>query len=321
MIPELGIKMLQDKGYEVTIGDWKTPPKKEDLLEAITKNKYDALLTLLTDQIDAEVLEAASNSGVKIISNYAVGFNNIDVKTAIAKNIVITNTPGNFMDCVAEHTVALLLGLSTRTVEGDRFMRAGKYKGWDPMILIGSDLTGKTLGLLGAGRIGQKVAEHLVKGFKMKCLYYDVKQNEAIEKELDATYTNDIEHVIKSADVVSIHVPLLPTTQHLMNKERLAMMKPTAYLINTSRGPVVDENALVEALNNGVIRGAGLDVYEFEPELAKGLAELDNVVLTPHIASARESARNEMAQLAADSIIAALEGNDIPNKVTLEMAA
>ncbi len=320
-IPELGIKMLQDKGYEVTIGSWKTPPSKKDLLKAINKNKYDAVLTLLTDEIDEEIIEAASKNGVRIFANYAVGFNNINVKAAIAKNIVVTNTPGHFMDCVAEHTVALILGLTTRMVEGDRFMRNGKYKGWDPMILIGDDLSGKTLGLVGAGRIGQKVAEHLVKGFNMKCLYYDVKQNEAIEKDLNATYTNDIEHVIKNGDVVSIHVPLLPSTTHLMNKERLAMMKPSAYLINTSRGQVVDENALVSALENNVIRGAGLDVYEFEPKLAKGLAKLENVVLTPHIASARVSARDEMAKLAAESIIAVLEGKDVPNKITLEMCS
>lgn len=319
MIPELGIKILKDKGYEVTIGTWKTPPTKKDLIKAISKNKYDAILTLLTDQMDAEVIEVAAASGIKVISNYAVGFNNIDVKAATAKNIVVTNTPGHFSDCIAEHTVALAIGLSTRMVEGDRYMRKGKYKGWDPMVLIGSDLSGKTFGLLGAGRIGERAAYHLVKGFNMKCIYYDVKQNENIEKELDATYTNDVDHVIKNADIISLHVPLLPSTTHLINKERFAMMKPTAYLINTSRGPVVDEVALVEALKNGTIRGAGLDVYEFEPKLAKGLEKLENVILTPHIASARESARDEMCTLAAQNIIAVFEGTEIPCKVTPEM--
>lgn len=319
MIPELGIKLLKDKGYEVTVGAWKTPPTKKDLIEAISKNKYDALLTLLTDQIDEEVLIVVAESGIKVVSNYAIGFNNIDVKAAAAKGIVVTNTPGHFSDSIAEHAVALILGLSTRMVEGDRFVRNGKYTGWDPMILVGTDLSGKTFGLLGAGRIGERAAYHLVKGFNMKCIYYDVKQNENIEKELGATYSSDIDFIIKNADVISLHVPLLPTTTHLINKERLAMMKPTALLINTSRGPVVDEIALVEALENGQIRGAGLDVYEFEPKLAKGLEKLENVVLTPHIASARDSARDEMCTLAAQNIIGVLEGTDVPCKVTVEM--
>jgi lactate dehydrogenase-like 2-hydroxyacid dehydrogenase len=257
---------------------------------------------------------------VKVVSNFAVGFNNIDVTHATVHDIVVANTPGHFSDCIAEHTVALVLGLSTRLAEGDRYMRKGKYKGWDPMILTGTDLSGKVLGLVGAGRIGMRAAYHLVKGFDMTCIYHDVKRNEELEKELGAVYMATNEEVYVKADIVSLHVPLLPTTKHMINAKTLAMMKPSAFLINTSRGAVVDEVALVDALKKGVIAGAGLDVFEFEPKLAKGLAKLENVVLTPHIASARVSARTEMATLAAQNIIAVLEGKNPPGLVTIEMA-
>jgi glyoxylate reductase len=311
--------MLKDKGYNVTVGTSKVPLTRSTLIKIIKKGTYDAILTLLTDPVDAEVLSIAQQKGIRIISNYAVGFNNIDVLSAIQKGIVVTNTPGQFSDSIAEHTVALTIGLSTRIVEGDRFMRKGKYKGWDPMILIGTDLSDKTLGLIGAGRIGERAAFHLVKGFNMKCVYYDVKRNETIEKELGAVYVDTPEGVLPQADVVSLHVPLLPSTTHLIDAKRLSMMKKTAFLINTSRGPVVDEQALVTALKQGVIAGAGLDVFEFEPKLARGLAKLDNVILTPHIASARENARNEMARLAAQNIIDVFEGRIPAGNVTAEM--
>jgi len=311
--------MLKEKGYEVTIGKWDTPPTKKDLIKVIKKEKFDALLTLLTDQIDKEVLDIAKEQGIKIVSNYAVGFNNIDVKYAEGLGITVTNTPGHFSDCIAEHSVALTLALTTRLAEADRFMRKGKYKGWDPMILTGTDLSKKTLGLIGAGRIGERFAQHMTKGFDMKCYYYDVKRNEAMEQATGAEFVPTIEEVLKKSDIVSLHVPLLPSTQHLINKETLALMKPTAFLINTSRGPVVDEVALVDALQKGVIRGAGLDVFEFEPKLTKGLIKLENVVLTPHIASARESARTEMATLAAQAIIDVTEGRTPECKVTPEM--
>ncbi len=318
-IPELGISMLKEKGYELVIGDWKVPPARKHLIKILKKGKFDAMLTLLTDKVDAEMLDIAKASGVKIIANYAVGFDNIDIKSAHGKGIIVTNTPGQYSDCVAEHTVAMVLNLSTRMAEGDRFIRAGKYKGWDPMLLIGTDLSGKTLGLVGAGRIGERAAYHLVKGFGMKCLYQDIKRNEHMEQELGAEYRNTVAEILKEADVISLHVPLLPSTHHMIDAESLATMKKTAFLINTSRGPVIDEMALVKALKDGTIAGAGLDVFEFEPKLAKGLAKLPNVVLTPHIASAREGARNEMCRLAANAIIDVMEGKDPANKVTLEM--
>jgi lactate dehydrogenase-like 2-hydroxyacid dehydrogenase len=194
-------------------------------------------------------------------------------------------------------------------------MKKGKYRGWDPMLLHGTKLAGKTLGILGSGKIGADVAHRGKYGFGMNIAYYDVKRNEGIEKEFGATFYSTVDEVLKVSDIVSIHVPLLPSTQHLINADRLKMMKKDSYLINTSRGPVVDENALVQALRDGTIRGAGLDVFEFEPKLAKGLNKLSNVVLTPHIASGTEEARLDMATMSANNIINTLEGNKPENLV------
>lgn len=312
-IPDLGIKMLQDKGYEVTVRDAEMPPTQEELNSALKEKEYSAVVTLLTDKIDSVIFDA--NPNIKFYANYAIGFDNIDVHEAKNRGIIVTNTPGSYANCVAEHAIALILALTTRTVEGDEFIREGKYKCWSPEIFIGTDLAGKTLGLIGAGRIGEKVAWRLMHGFDMKIIYHDIVKNEVLDKNDKATYLPTIEDVLKEADVVTLHTPLLPTTKHLINEERLKMMKPTAFLINTSRGPVVDEVALVKALQEGVIKGAGLDVYEFEPNLTPGLTDLPNVVLTPHIASARESARNEMAKIAAENIIDFLEGKEPKNNV------
>lgn len=311
-IPEAGLSMLKEKGYELDISEKDGVLTREELLAALKAKPYDAVLCLLTDTIDKEVYDAVPTA--KIFANYAVGFNNIDVAGAKERGIAITNTPGALTETVAEHTIALMLAITARIAEGDRFVRAGKFNGWGPMMLLGSDLKGATLGLLGAGRIGGRVAE-IAKGFGMKIMYNDVKPNPEFEKAVGAEFLPDTDSVLAAADVVSIHVPLLPTTTHLINTERLAKMKKTAYLVNTSRGPVIDEVALVEALRAGTIRGAALDVFEHEPKLAPGLAELDNVVLTPHIASATESARNEMATLAAENLIAHFEGQTPKNLV------
>lgn len=312
-IPDVGIKALTDKGYTVDISPKDRPLTKAELMKSLKKKNYDAVLSLLTDKIDAEVMDSAPT--VKIFANYAIGYNNIDVQEAKKRNIFVTNTPGGGADRVSEHTWGLILALTCRIVEGDAFMRKGKYKGWDPMIFPGASLHDKTLGIIGTGRIGGEVAHKGKNGFNMNIVYYDVVRNEKIEKEYGATFYSSPEEVLKIADIVSLHVPLLDSTKHLMNKDRLAMMKRSAYLINTSRGPVVDENALVEALQNGIIKGAGLDVYEFEPEMAKGLAKLPNVVLTPHIASATEEARHDMAMLSTGNIIAVLEGGAPVNPV------
>jgi glyoxylate reductase len=211
-------------------------------------------------------------------------------------------------DRVAEHTWALILALTCRVVEGDKYMRSGKYNGWDPMLLHGTKLAGKTIGILGSGRIGADVAHKGKNGFGMDVIYYDIKRNEQMEKEIEAKYYDNVDDVLKNSDIVSIHVPLLDSTHHLIDERRLGLMKSNSYLINTSRGPVIDEKALVEALKNNKIKGAGLDVFEFEPKLASGLVDLQNVVLTPHIASGTEEARIDMATISANNIIDCLSG-------------
>ncbi len=312
-IPDLGINMLKEKGFEVDISAKDAPLTKAELISELQKKPYDAVLTLLTDIIDKEVMDAAPT--VKIYANFAIGYNNIDVEEAKKRGIAVTNTPGGGADRVAEHAWALILALSCRVVEGDSYLREGKFNGWDPMLLHGTKLAGKTLGIIGSGRIGADVALRGKNGFGMNIAYYDVVKNEALEKEYGATFYPSVDEILKIADVVSIHVPLLESTKHLINEARLKIMKPTAYLINTSRGPVVDENALVQALKNGTIRGAGLDVFEYEPKLAEGLASLSNVVMTPHIASGTEEARLDMARLSADNIIHFLNGEKAPNMV------
>lgn len=305
-IPEEGPKLLKKAGYEVVVAPQDAVISRDALLQGV--RGVNALLPLLTDKIDAEVMDTAGKQ-LKIIANYAVGFDNIDIAAAQERGIIVTNTPEVLSETVAEHTFALMLALAHRIPEGDRFTRAGKYIGWEPMLLLGRDLSHKTLGIVGLGRIGALVAKHAVKGFDMRVLYYDVKPNQEFEKEYGAKFVA-LEELLKQADFVSIHVPLLPATRHLMNAERLKLMKKTAYLVNTSRGPVVDEAALVAALQNGTIAGAALDVFENEPKLAPGLSDLENVVLTPHAASATIETRGKMSELAAQNIIAALSGKE-----------
>ena len=312
-IPEVGLTMLRDKGYEVDVRDKTSIPSERELIKALKKKPYDAVITLLTDKIGAAVLEAAPS--VKIIANYATGFDNLDLKEAQTRGVTVTNAPAvSSSEAVAEHAFALMLSLAARIVEADQFVRDGKYKGWDPMHFIGTDILGKTLGLIGAGAIGSRVA-HYAQAFGLKVVYFDVKRNEKLENESGATFYSTVEDVLKVADIVSLHVPLLDSTRHLINADRLALMKRTAFLVNTSRAPIVDEKALVEALQKKTIAGAGLDVFEYEPKLAKGLSKLDNIVLTPHIASASDTARNEMSTLVATNIIVFFEGQVPPNKV------
>ncbi|TSC74638.1 MAG: d-isomer specific 2-hydroxyacid dehydrogenase nad-binding protein [Parcubacteria group bacterium Gr01-1014_44] len=314
-IPSSGTDLLKEKGYEVVVNMEAAdrPATKEEILNGIKGT--DALLCTLTEKIDAEIMEAAGPQ-LKIIANYAVGFDNIDVEAAKVRNILVTNTPGVLTNTVAEHTFALMLAIAHRISEADRFSRAGKYTAWGPQLLLGADLSGKTLGIVGLGRIGSRVAHHAIKGFDMKVLYYDVNRHEEFEKEFSAQYVASVEELLPLCDFVSLHVPLLDSTRHLINEASLKMMKPSAYLINTSRGAIIDEKALVEALTQKTIAGAALDVFEFEPEINAELKNLENVILTPHIASATEETRQAMSKLAAENIIEALEGRVPPNLVS-----
>jgi len=310
-IPEVGINLLKEKGFDVGLNTEDRVLSKEELKEKV--KGVDAILSLLTDKVDGEMMDVAGPQ-LKIIANYAVGFDNIDIQAAKARNIMVTNTPGVLTEAVAEHTFALLIACAKHIVEADRFTREGKFKQWEPKGFLGPQLQGKTLGVVGLGRIGSMVAQIAKKGFGMKVVYYDVKPNPDFEKEFEAQFLS-LEDLLKNSDFVSLHVPLLPQTRHLINEERLKMMKKEAILINTSRGPVVDEQTLIKALKEGWIAAAGLDVYEFEPNLVPGLAQLSNVVLTPHTASATFEARNAMSKMAAENIIAALSSQTPPNLV------
>ncbi len=314
IVPEAGIKMLKDKGYEIAVNQEDRVLTKEELITALKDQNYNALFCLLTDKIDSEVMDSFGPQ-LKIVANMAVGFDNIDAQEAKKRGIMITNTPGVLTDTVAEHTFALMLAIAHRISEADKFTRSGQYIGWAPMLMLGNDLSRKTLGIVGLGRIGSRVAHHGVKGFEMKVLYYDVNRNEEFEKEFGAVFVS-LDDLLKQSDFVSIHVPLLPATQHLINAEKLKLMKPTSYLINTSRGPIIDEAALAMALADKTIKGAALDVFEFEPKITPELLSIDNVILTPHIASATEETRSKMSVLAATNIIEALEGRIPPNILT-----
>ncbi len=304
-IPEAGLTLLRArKDVKVTLFPKDRAISRAELLKGV--KGADALLCLLTEKIDKGVLDAAGPQ-LKLVSNYAVGYDNVDVPTCASRGVMVTNTPGVLTDAVAEHAFALMMAICRRVPESDRFTRAGKYKGWGPLMLLGMELKGKTLGILGLGRIGAGVAHRAAKGMGMKIAYYDVRRNEQFEKDYGATY-GTVEEVLATSDVVSIHVPLLPTTRHLIDAKKLALMKKTAYLVNTSRGPIVDEKALVAALRKKTIAGAALDVFENEPALAPGLAKLENVVLTPHTASATNEARDAMARLAAQAVLDVFDG-------------
>lgn len=309
LIPGEGIELLRKKGFQVDINPEDKVLSGPELKNAI--KGYDAVLCLLTDKIDGDVLDAAGDQ-LKIVANYAVGYNNIDVKAAQERKIHVTNTPGVLTEAVAEHTFALLMSVAKRIVEADDFVRAGKYKQWEPKGFLGPQIWGKSIGIVGLGRIGSFVAQIARGGFNMEVLYHDVKKNEEFEMRFSAKY-KDLPTLLKNADFVTIHVPLLPATHHLIGAKELGIMKESAILINTSRGPVIDEVSLIEALKSKKIAGAGLDVYEREPDLTPGLTDLPNVALTPHTASATNEARNAMSRIAAGNIMAALEGKTPPN--------
>lgn len=302
MIPEANIDELRQY-FDVKVNLEDRALSKEELKEKVRGKA--AVISLLTDTIDGEVLDAAGPQ-LKIVANYAVGFNNFNVVAATERGVVLTNTPGVLDDATATHAFTLLLSMARRIPESDRFVREGKWKGWAPMFFIGLDVDRQTLGIAGLGRIGQNVARK-AKSFDMRIIYSDVRRNEEFEKQVGATFV-DKETLLKESDFLTLHVPLLPETRHYIGEKELKMMKKTAVLINASRGPVVDEAALVKALKEKEIWGAGLDVYENEPELEPGLTELDNVVIVPHIASATMETRIKMGNIAVNNIIKVLNG-------------
>ncbi|MDO8621935.1 MAG: D-glycerate dehydrogenase [bacterium] len=316
-IPDEGLKLLAARSCRVVVSPHDRVLTKEELVAAIREHRPEALLCQLTDRIDGDVLEAG-NPNLKIVANYAVGLDNVDLPAAKARGVIVTNTPGVLTDAVAEHTVALIFALARRIPEADAYAKSGRYTGWDPFLFLGTELKGKTLGVIGLGRIGIGVAERCVKGMGMRVLYNDPKTNPDFERELGGQFRS-LDDLLRESDVVSIHVPLLKTTHHLINAERLGRMKPTALLINTSRGSIVDEAALLDALESKRIAGAALDVFECEPSIAcraddhLRLKAMPNVILTPHIASATVEARQAMSRLAAENILAVLEGREPPN--------
>jgi glyoxylate reductase len=283
-------------------------------LKARIHNKQ-AVISLLVNPMDKEMMDAAPN--LQVIANYAVGYNNIDVAEATKRGIVVTNTPDVLTDATADMTWALLLGIARRVPEGDLFMREGRFAGWYPTLLLGGSVTGKTMGIIGIGRIGQAVAERAY-GFNMPILYHNRRRlAPEIEKKLSASYVS-LEELLERSDFVSIHSPYSAETHHLIGERQLKLMKRTAYLINTSRGPLVDEHALVAALRDQLIAGAGLDVFEREPEMEPGLADLPNVVLAPHVGSATVETRVAMTELVVDNVIAVLQGGTPPTPVNPE---
>ncbi len=301
-IPAEGLTLLKDNN-RIELNTAERPVTREEMLAGV--KEADALLCMLTDRIDGEVVESAPD--LKIVANMAVGVDNIDVEACTGRGIVVTNTPGVLTEATADLTWALLLAVTRRIVEGDRFMRAGKFKGWAPLLFVGGDLQGKTLGIIGMGRIGQAVARRAA-GFGLRIVYYKRERlSLKVEKELEAAYL-PLNDVVREADYLSLHLPYYGEVHHLMNRERLEMMKPTAYLINTARGAHVDERALAKHLKEKKIAGAALDVYENEPLLTPGLIGLDNLVLAPHTGSAGKSTRRIMAEMAARSIVAMLKG-------------
>ncbi|HLJ32633.1 MAG TPA: D-glycerate dehydrogenase [Ktedonobacteraceae bacterium] len=281
---------------------------------------HDYIYSLLTDNIDTNFLQACADASprLRMVANMAVGFNNIDVEAATRLGIAVSNTPGVLSDTTADLAFALLMATARRIPEAERFLRAGKYTGWGPLLFCGAEVHHSTLGLIGAGRIGKLVAKR-ASGFDMKVLYYDVyRMSPDDEQQYHLTYL-PMDDVLQQSDFISVHTPYMPSTHHLISDREFSLMKPTAILINTARGPIVDEKALVRALQNSTIAGAGLDVFENEPEVEPELVTMENVVILPHIASASLKTRTLMATMASDNIVAHFHGERPPNILNPEV--
>ncbi|MCA9137083.1 MAG: D-glycerate dehydrogenase [Planctomycetales bacterium] len=298
---------------QLSYGDLDRALSRKEIIEGI--RDVDGLLCLLTDQIDAEVMDA--NPNLKVVSNYAVGFNNIDVQAATQRNIAVTNTPGVLTDCTADMAWALLMCSARRVLEGDQLVRSQKWGGWEPLQLLGAEISGATIGFVGFGRIAKATAKR-AKAFDMQILYWNrTRLSEIEERQLGVQY-RPFDDLFPECDFVSVHVALTDQTHHLLSKRQFALMKSTATLINTARGPVVDEEALAEALQAGEIAAAGLDVYEHEPVVHPALFKLPNVVLAPHLGSATVQTRTKMGTLAIDNCLAVCRGDRPPNLVNTQ---
>jgi len=312
-IPETGLNLLRRECTNVTVYGGDTAIPRSELEDGV--RNADGLLCLLTETIDAELMDRADN--LKVVSNFAVGFDNIDLAAATERDIYVTNTPGVLTGATAELTWALLLATVRRVVEADQFVRDGKFDGWSPTLFRGLELSGKTLGILGAGRIGQAVGR-MSAGFNMDLLYHSRRRKGSFEREMNAEYV-DLDDLLTESDVLTLHCPSTDETRGLLDESALRSMNEGAYLINTARGDVVDESALVRVLNDGPLAGAGLDVYEEEPNVHPDLIDLDNVVLLPHIGSATMETRDEMSNRVARNLIAGLRGDTPPDLVNDEV--
>jgi glyoxylate reductase len=303
-IPEEGLRLIEKAGFELKVCSGSETLSRARLLELVKGAA--AILSPLTTRIDEEVM-AQAGPGLKVISAYSAGTDFIDLEAARRRGIAVTNTPGVLAQAVVEHALALLLALSCRVIEGDRLVRSGSFKGWDATLLLGADLHGKTLGLIGAGEIGGRFARACHAALGMRVVYWSRSRKPELEEECGAVF-KELDELCPEADVVAPFVPLTQETRHLLSRECLSMLKPTAFVLNLSRGPVIDEAVLVERLKARQISGAALDVFEHEPRLTPGLAELENVVLAPHTGSAGRETRARMAVLAAENLIAVLQG-------------
>ena len=311
-LPEDGLRPILE-ATEARVWEDELPPPRAELLAAVAG--CDGVLTLLTDRVDDEFLDAAGPQ-LKVVSNYAVGYDNVDVPACTQRGVAVGNTPGVLTETTADLAFALLMAAARRLPEGDRYVRGGRWKTWGPLLLLGPDVHDSTLGIVGFGRIGQAVARR-ASGFGMRILYHDLQRADpAVEAEHAATFL-PLEEVLAQADFVSLHVNLTEETRHLINTERLGWMKPSAVLVNTSRGPVIDQEALATALRDGTIFAAALDVTDPEPIPADDpLLSLDNCLVVPHIASASRATRSKMAEMAAANLLAGVRGEPLPTRVT-----
>ncbi|RDL50527.1 Glycerate dehydrogenase [Ensifer sp. M14] len=310
--PQAVERVLAER-FDVVLNQDDVPMSADQLAQALCD--FDAVLPTVSDRLPASLFEGAGIRA-KILGNYGVGYNHIDVAAAKAANIVVTNTPGVLTDCTADIAMTLMLAVARRAGEGERQIRAGEWTGWRPTHMIGSKVTGKTLGIIGFGRIGKAMAKRCHFGFDMEVVFYNRSRVDAAEAaRYGARQLDTVDEVLAVADFVSLHCPGGGENRRLINAERLAKMKKAAYLVNTARGDVVDEPALIEALKTGVIRGAGLDVFEAEPNVPAGLRALENVVLLPHLGSATEETRVAMGMKVVDNITAFFEGREPPDRV------